>query len=280
MAESYCLKSCAECGREGCVGCRTGAFAGQCEILKCCKEKNHESCESCTKVTFCATRANRDQMPEKVFAVQRREAELAAKYRADAVILAKWTRVIFWCVIAMNVFSVFGLLSGLVPAFHWVDVLGSAALALGVSYGMLQMKAADERFKTVAILEFGIYAASMVSQELLGEGNGFLKFLQLIIGTVGIYVTKVKTETFRDALCGISREMAGKWERQWDIYKMSLYIILGGLGASLILGILGLIAVVAGAFLLVFVDIREYVYLYQTQRTCLEFDGEDYHGTK
>ena len=72
MAESYCLKSCTDCTREGCSGCKTGGFAGQCEIARGCKEKNHESCDSCTRSLYCPTRTGRDQRPEKIFAMERR----------------------------------------------------------------------------------------------------------------------------------------------------------------------------------------------------------------
>ena len=104
MAESYCLKSCAECGREDCPGCRAGAFSEQCEIWKCCRDTMHESCETCTNRSFCGKWRGRDQMPEKALYTQSRAEVLVEKTRVAAVAIAKWVKVIFWAMIAMQVF--------------------------------------------------------------------------------------------------------------------------------------------------------------------------------
>lgn len=277
MAESYCLKSCDACGREGCAGCRNGAYADRCEIVKCCREKNHDSCESCTRVSYCPTRANRDLMPRRVMDLERRAAELAVRKRADAEVLAKWTKFVFWCLIATNVTSLLGFLGDLSSAVGWIDLIGSGVLVLAVSYGMYQMKRVDPRFQTVAIWQAASHIAYSLHSVLALEENGFATLLTLVFGAVGIYVTKTKTETFRDSLCGISGELAVKWENQWKLYKISLYLLLGGLAATLVLtllgplSVLGLLAMLGGVGVLLFVDIREYVYLWQTTAACEAF---------
>ncbi len=274
MAESYCLKFCAECDQ--CAGCRAGEYAARCDIAKCCREKNHAACESCTRVSFCSTRTARDLMPRKLHDQDRREAELRAGYRENAGVIAKWTMVIFGCLIAMNAVSLLGLLRNVAPMFHWVDLIGRAGLMLGASYGMMQMQGVDGRFRTVAIWELVTYGAAVLTAELVGEENGPLILLQLVIGAVGIYVMKVKVDAFQNALSGISREMSAKWEKQWDLYKKSLMVLLGGFVSCLILSVWGLVVVIAGIGVMLFVDIREYVYLYQTAKVCRTFhEGEN-----
>lgn len=268
MAESYCLKSCTECGREGCAGCRAGAFAGQCEIIKCCKEKNHESCESCTRGIYCPTRTSRDQMPEKVFALQRREAELAVKYRGDAAILAKWTKLIFWILIASFGIGLLDFIPGLGKILPVVSVLLSAV----VCYGFFQMKPVDESFATIAGLEIAVAAMTGV-QAFVPESGLFDVLLTLVGGVCGLILIKLKCETFRDVLSGISREMSENWENQWKLYKISLFVLLGSIVLMIIpvLGILGVIAAFVGLGLVIFVAIREYVYLWQTAKLCEEY---------
>ena len=270
MAESYCLKSCTECGREGCSGCRAGAFAGQCEIVKCCKEKNHESCESCTRGIYCPTWKSRDQMPEKVFAMQRREAELAVKYRGDVAVLAKWVAVIFWSMIAMNVVDLIGLLAAFVGAVRWVDLAGTAAALLVTFWGYYNLRGVDDRFGSIAVLQLAVYGITMLLEAFI-PGESVLKtIVQLGCGIVGIVVWKIRCETFRDALSGISRDLSEKWENQWKLYKLSLWVTFGGLLVCIIpvIGLVGLLAVLGGVGVLLFVTIREYVYLWQTAKTC------------
>ncbi|MBQ7098707.1 MAG: hypothetical protein IJO05_03180 [Oscillospiraceae bacterium] len=265
MAESYCLKSCAECGREGCPGCMAGAFTWQCEIVKCCKEKNHESCESCTRASYCPTRTSRIQMPEKVFAMQRREAELVEKHRADAAILAQWVKTLFWCVIV-----IFGIgLLDFIPALSGKIALVRLLLAAATGWCFFRLKPVDELFGTVAWLE--IVVAVFSAMESILQEREAVAFLLSLAGLVcGLFLIKLKCETFRDALSGIDREMSEKWENQWKLYKIGMYILLGCVLLAFIpvLGILAAIAIFVAIGLLIFVAFREYVYLWQTAKTC------------
>jgi hypothetical protein len=265
MAESYCLKSCADCGREGCGGCKSGAFAGQCEIAKCCKEKNHESCGSCTREGLCSTRKVREQMPEKFFDMQRREAELAEKFRVNAAILAKWVKVIFWLTIAalpMGLLELIGSLGKLIP-------LVTLAFNCAACYCYYRMKPVDESFGMIAGLQLaGVLMATI--QSFLPEGRFLYVVLTLVSAVCGLVLIWLKCDAFRDALIGISREMSEKWANQWLLYKIGLYTLLGCVVLAIIpvLNVLAVIALLADLVLLLFVLIREYVYLYQTAKVC------------
>lgn len=268
MAESYCLKSCTECAREGCCGCKAGAFAQQCEIVKCCKAKNHESCGSCTNQAFCGTLRGRTQMPEKVFVMQRREAELAVKYRGDAELMARWVKVMFT---ALMVSLGAGLL-GLIPALSDGISLVQFALTAVVCYCFHRMKPVDDGFGVISVMELVISAMYCVSSFV--PENGFLDVVLTLIGAVCSFILfHLKCDTFRDALSGISRYMGEKWANQWKLYKISLYLLIGGLVFCIIpvIGFLGLLAVLGGVGVLLFVSIREYVYLWQTKNICEDF---------
>lgn len=270
MADSYCLKSCSECAREDCPGCRAGAFTWQCEIVKCCKEKGHESCESCTRASCCSTRTSRIQMPEKIFAMQRREAELVGKYRGDAAVLAKWVTVIFWSMIAVNVVDLIGLLSAFADIVRWVDLAGTVAALLVTFWGYYNLRGVDDRFGRVASLQLAVYGITTLLEVFVPGESALKTIVQLGCGIVGIVVWKSKCETFRDALSGISRELSEKWENQWKLYKLSLWLAFGGLLVCIIpvVGLVGLLAVLGGVGVLMFVTIREFVYLWQTAKTC------------
>lgn len=268
MAESYCLKSCTECGREGCAGCKAGAFAQQCAIVKCCKEKNHASCESCTRGINCPTRSQRDQMPERIFALQRREAELAVKYRDDAALMAKWTKMVFWCLMA-------GIAVGLleiIPALATVGAVIGMVPVFCVAYGFYRMKPVAEGFGTAAVLVCIDLVLSGV-QMFFEEGRFVYVLLNLVIAVCGFFRIKLLCESMRDSLSGIHREMSEKWENQWLLEKIGLWIILGSTVAMLIpfISLIGALGILAGAGVLLFNTIREYVYLWQTAKICEEF---------
>jgi hypothetical protein len=76
---------------------------------------------------------------------------------------------------------------------------------------------------------------------------------------------------FQEALSGIDGEMSYKWLRQWNLFKISLLAMGAGLLFSIILSLLGLVIILGGIGVLLFVMIREYVYLYQTAQICRSF---------
>lgn len=266
MSESYCLKSCAECGQ--CSGCRGSAYAARCGIAKCCKEKNHESCESCTRFGGCRLRMSRDAMPEKLHEEDRRAAEQRQANLIRAAVLAKWSLVVFWLMIA-------GMAVGLVsyiPAVAKVGKLISPVIGLGVCYGYLRMKDAEEGFAAVAGMELAVLVISYAGN-FLREGRVpafFLNLATIVVGTVLIWK---RYAAFRDAMSGISGEYSEKWENQWLLLKIGLFVLLGCTVLAFIpvISILALLCLLVGVGILLFVLIREFVYLYQTAIVCRRF---------
>ena len=271
MAESYCLKSCAECGQ--CTGCRAGAYAARCDIAKCCREKNHENCESCTRASFCPTRSGRDMMPRKIHDQDHREAERLAAKRVNAGVMAKWLWIIFWCIIAANVVGLLEFLAESVPVLGWVGLVAETALFLVIAYGYWQMKDIDVGFRTYAILSVISYVLSTVVGCMQEGPLRTVLLIPMII--IGLIAFRIQYLAFRDALSGIDGEMSYKWLRQWNLFKISLLAMGAGLLFSIILSLLGLVIILGGIGVLLFVVIRQYVYLYQTAQICRSFSERE-----
>lgn len=267
MAESYCMKSCAECGQ--CAGCRGGAFASRCEIAKCCREKNHENCESCTRMTVCITRKGRDNMPARVYEQDRREAERLVSLRANAGVMAKWTKVIFWFTIASLAVSFLGFLEEAIPAISWGILAARTALALVVAFGYWQMQGICGGFRTYAVLSL-ISNGITLAAYMLPEG-GVLTVFMFAAMVLSVIAFRTEYLAFHDALSGIDEDMSDKWLRQWNLFKISLLLTFGGLLSCVILSVWGLVIPFAGMGILLFVVIREYVYLYQTAEVCSRY---------
>ena len=267
MSESYCLKSCADCGK--CSGCRSGAYAARCDIAKCCREKNHENCDSCTRGITCPTRSVRDMMPQKIHDQDRREAERLAAKRGNAAVIAKWTRIIFWCTMASIAVGLLGFLENVMPAIRWVELAGTVALMALTVIAYLKMKDVCAGFRTYAILHLVVEGLSL-AMVYLQEGP-LLTVVELVFSVIGIIAIRVQCLAFRDALSGIDEEMSDKWLRQWNLFKIALLIAVGGLLSCIILSVWGLVIVLGGFCVVLFALIREYVYLYQTAQICLSF---------
>ena len=271
MSESYCLKSCADCGQ--CTGCRNGAYAARCDIAKCCREKNHVNCDSCTRGITCPTRRGRDNMPGTLLDRDRREAERLAAKRVNAGVMAKWVSTIFWCAIALNVVGLLQFLSRWMPVLDWVQSVAEAAIVLVIAYGYWKMKDVCDGFKTYAILSLISQVISAAHTALQEGPVRTLVGIPVII--IGLIAYRTQYLAFRDALSGIDGEMADKWLRQWNLFKISLLAMGAGLLFSIILSLLGLVIILGGIGVLLFVMIREYVYLYQTAQICRYFSERE-----
>ena len=271
MSESYCLKSCAECGK--CTGCRSGAYAARCDIAKCCREKNHENCDSCTRGITCPTRSTRDMMPQKIHDQHRREAERLAAKRLNAGVMAKWVSIIFWCAIAAIAVGLLSFLEKAMPAIRWVELAARAGLNLVVVYGYWRMKDVDDGFRTYAILALITHGLSSVHTAL--QEGPLRTAITIPVFIVCVITFRMQYLTFRDALSGIDADMSEKWLKQWNLLKISLLLTFGGLLACVILSVWGLVIPLAGMGILLFVVIREYVYLYQTAQICRYFSERE-----
>ena len=271
MSESYCLKSCAECGQ--CSGCRSGAYVARCDIAKCCREKNHENCDSCTRASFCPTRSVRDMMPQKIHDQDRREAERLATKRLNAGVMEKWVSIIFWCTIAAIAVGLLSFLEKAMPAFRWVELVAQAGLSLMIAYGYWRMKDVCDGFKTYAILSLVSQVISVVYTTLQeGPVRTLIAIPEIIIVLIAY---RTQYLAFQEALSGIDGEMSYKWLRQWNLFKISLLAMGAGLLFSIILSLLGLVIILGGIGVLLFVMIREYVYLYQTAQICRCFSERE-----
>ena len=103
------------------------------------------------------------------------------------------------------------------------------------------------------------------------SGELFRNFcLALIILVAGVLAIRIIGKILAKALEKSKLEKAAH-VLIVSLAKTALYILLGGLVSCLILSVWGLAVVIAGIGVLVFVFIREYVYLYQTAKNAQPF---------
>ena len=89
MAETYCGKTCSECAMKeelNCPGCKLEPgrpITGDCALARCCREKGHNTCDTCNIHGNCNTYYIRHQMP------QRRQKDRKLEQERQAAIARK-----------------------------------------------------------------------------------------------------------------------------------------------------------------------------------------------
>ena len=173
------------------------------------------------------------------------------------LMLEKWTKVIFWCLLGCGIPVLFGF------------GLGSLGMMLGACYGFYQMRVVAEEFVWVAGL--GVAATAIATQIWFGtKETGYIVFRSLEIIVLVVLMTKRQCVAYARALEGIDGRLAGKWRKQWKLLRIGVLVPLGTFILSMLFMFtnLGVFSALAGAVMVCILMIREFVLLRRTMAVC------------
>lgn len=266
---SYCMKSCAECPEmehERCRGCRDSRYAADCMIANCCRNMEVDCCINCGNYSTCMTVRCRKEMPQCIHRhnarVQRNESWIR--------VMAQWLPLVFWCSVARLVFgTVMDPLANAVPDLAMVQLLGNIGLLLGIAFGYWQLSETVSGFRFASVYHL-IMAANSVALHVLPEEGLMVILLSLVIIVLDFVHIYMMCDSYRGVLSSIDPDMGEKWQKQWNHFKIAALVL--GISILLLLipviNLIGVVGFVGGACFLVFVIIREVVYIYQTMSIC------------
>lgn len=286
MAETYCGKSCGSCSHKeelNCPGCKVGPgarFTGSCDLAKCCVSKGHDTCESCNLNLRCGPYRGRERVPGYRIRADKAEADRQEEIRIRTKGLYKVFLLLFWLVVPNTIGSLMtkDFLAEPYPVLATVG--GYITLLAGIIYGgvLLIQYNRDHNYliagllwATASVLRFiGEYFAAPDGQ------FGFATIVGLIAGVVQLVAIYKEFFAHSEVLAGVD-VLSEKWHRLWywtiGIYGASLASVL----LVVIVPILGLLVLFAGAIGMIVVDIMKLVYLYRSAEECHYFENfEEY----
>lgn len=276
MANTYCGKSCESCIQKEqklCPGCHAGpgrSWSGDCEIAVCCRDKGHESCDTCTNNRYCGKRGRRDVMPDYRRREQEAEADRKEMLARQAPFMGKWLWILFWLVIP-------GAIAGLIgneTVVGWIPSLRIPGLVLNVlcslAYGLilLQLSKEQEHYRTAGICCLVAAAANGISGFITGNLALLVTLPAAVVAIVGEYQEYMG---HGESLSGFDRELSQKWYTLWKWYIGMFAATLGSIIVMLIAPVLGALISLAAMIGLVVVSILKLVYLYRTAKTFREY---------
>ena len=264
MAVTYCGKSCEECryrAELNCPGCQSGpgsSWRGECEVAKCCRDKGHETCATCTHSSACSKYPRRETMPQ--YHLQRRQIREAAQQKRaqTAAKLGKWMWLLFLVAIPHTIVGIYAAFIDTASPADLFDIL------CGFVGTFFLYKLADEndRYRLVAGLSFAYIVINCLefASPSLSESD-LLSLLTLPISMVGAYH---EFTAHSELLSPFDSELSQKWKNFWKAYlwiMISTFVIGVFLSAAPGLGIVATLVVLifAGAL-----DVLELIYLYRS----------------
>lgn len=276
MANAYCGKNCDSCiqkERLECQGCRLGpgrSWYDGCEIAACCRDKGHDTCDTCTNNRYCGKRSRRDGMVEhrerKLAAEAERKAELARR----APFLGRWLWVLFWMVIPGTVASLLSIdaMAGWAPGVYRFGEYLSVACSLAYGLILLILASRHDVYRIAGILRLVTAAVSLVLVLAAGKntGTGWTLLISLPGGVVGLVATYQEYMAHAAVLDSLDRTLAEKWRMLWKWYIGVFIATFGSVVVMLIFQLLGLLVLLAALIGMVVVSVLELVYLYQSAK--------------
>ena len=282
---TFCGKDCDSCTwREvqGCPGCGEGtgrSFSGDCQIAACCREKGHESCETCNFLgNGCMKYRSRDDAPVVRQQVVERKLERQKWLHENAPMLGKWLWVLFWLVIprlAANLMTNENVLKAAPGLQVPGEVLGLLCAA-AYAWCLWQLRQQGARYRRAAICNFALAGANVLTMGLVGVetslGKAALALLILLpMMAVSLYSTYQEYQAHAEVLDGLDDELAENWRKLWKWEVGFLLGIVGCLLLVIISAMLGLMALIVVVIGLIVVSILKLVYLYRMAKFFREY---------
>ena len=268
---SYCGKSCEEC---------------------VCREKGHESCETCgfkldcSMLRFCHREPEERIRREEVR--QRDLSEIAQRLP----ILRRWLWLLLWMMAVNVALASIGVAAQYVPVLEWPAKILGWLYNLAYVFILMKLSSAEKRYKTAGMFcliesVFSVVLSfipryndvtdslNMVVQSKPDE-NAWYTLVRLLSLIPAILYMYYLFKAHSEALVGIDNDLSEKWERLWKWHVYALAAIPIGLVVTFIwilagltvLGALFAVATLAAMLSFVVFEILRWVYLYRSARVC------------
>ena len=271
---TYCGRDCQTCTKKeamGCPGCRIGPgrmIDGDCELAKCCRNKGHKTCATCTSNRRCWMYNNRANAAEERLKRRQNEENRLIDLAHNAKEMKGWFQWLFWLSLANLLGTT--LTHELLKDVFSITYIPGVILQLGskVAYFVLLFMMAKQE-DTYGKAGISLLIATVVSGivSLMGEGGKALSLL-LALPLAAAEVVAVYYEFNAHAALfeEVDTEICENWLLLWKLFLITYCATIGGVFLAVISPALAAIVMLIGALGLAIVGILRLVLLYRSAK--------------
>lgn len=262
MSGTYCGKSCQTCGYRadtGCRGCLEEA-SRECKLALCCRQKGHETCQSCTYNTQCGMYRGKDTAPQFRLAQKKAELEYHQEMKRKGSYMAPKLWIMFWIFIPNAIASV---IQEWIPGWQTFGQL--LAVACTVVYGILLLKLVchEEKYRPAGVLNLVLAALNVGVIFVNHEALALL--MSVVVAVVAMLGCYYEFNAHADVLEGADNLLSEQWRKLWKwMLGATIALVVGVVFTIMLIGVL---VVLAAAIAMVVISVMHLVYLYRTART-------------
>ena len=257
MKDTYCGKICEECiEREkiNCFGCE-----GNCDIGKCCKNRDRESCDGCAFKSSCVILEKAPTMTE--YKLKKEKAPF----------FTKWLTYLFWLVVPNVISNIMtnNTFETNAPGIYFIGNIINIIVVFIYAFILLQLSKEEKLYKNAVICRgITILTAILV---LLTDVNSII----LITGIAAIILMFVgeyyEYKAHSHVLVGIDDALSEKWNRLWKWYIGVIVAFAVGIVLIFISVIIAALFIIVSAIGIFVVGIIKLVYLYRMSKAFEEY---------
>lgn len=275
---TYCGKDCLSCSYKeelNCSGCKQGpgrVIDGDCKLARCCRDKGHETCETCLNKRNCGMWLDKGSMARRRLETIEEEAKKKEENIVTAQVLAKWVKILFWLLIPMELFTLLGheRVIAVFPVLELPATVASCVVELIYAGVLYRMAKEAEIYKKPALL-LGATTVLTLLGLFIPDENGWMLLVSIPLLVISFVATYFEYMAHAAVVAPFDLELSENWHKIW---KWNLYSIIGIFVSVLLLFIvpmLGGLAMLGCAILLVVTFILKYVYLYRMMKLFKEY---------
>jgi len=269
---TYCGKNCDTCTyREelSCTGCQSGPgrmISGDCKLAGCCRDKGHETCETCELRRNCGTWLDKGNIPNQRMERRQEEKEKHALLERRAPFLGKWLWNLFWISIASVVlnFLTGDTVVALVPALKMPAQTCSYICQIAAICILFIVSKEHHFYKNAALLSSVCVAinipAIFISEEQL--------WLLLLIGLFQIGMALMADYYEYKANAEVVLAVDGRISEQWDNFWNWMFYSSIGLAVSMflifLLPTIGALTTLVSSVAIIVARIKKLICLYHS----------------
>ena len=281
MEETYCGKTCAECGRRdelNCPGCKTGPgkpYDGDCILAKCTRGKGHETCATCIYSSTCGTLMGKNSIPDQRIRKIEAEKQHKAMLVKRSEIMGKWLWIMFWLMIGANVPALLSndYFAQHLPGLYLAGAICGLLFNLACCLIFLKLGREYDGYRVAGIL----FLVGSVISALRGtitwmnpDANG-LVLLSLPVAVISLAAIYQEYIAHSAVLNGVDDVLSEKWGALWRWYIRCYLGMFGCVVLMIFAPVLGAILLIADVIAMLVMSIMKIVYLYRTAKIFREY---------
>lgn len=269
---TYCGKNCDECTYKtelSCSGCQSGpgrVLNGDCKLARCCREKGHEICETCSLKRNCGTWLDKGSIPKQRIERIQEEKEKQALIARRAPFLGKWIWILFWLIVPQVIlnFMTGDTMVALIPALEKPGEIGQILCAVIRVLILFVLSKEQMYYAFAAALGLASSAVSIL-EFVFGMEDIYvlimLAVLQLVIVLVSEYY---EYKAHADVVLIADGVISGQWDTYWNWNLYSCIGLIVGIVFLSLIPFIGALLTLASAIGILVAGFKKLVCLYRT----------------